>query len=63
MSVIHLPQHYSRYSSLCMSAEASTHAIATYNHRRGRPMLSLAPGCSAFIGIVDPRLRQFSNDR
>lgn len=56
------PAFSSWWSNACASAESSTHAIATYNHRRGRPMLSLSPGCSAFIGIVDPRLRQFSND-
>lgn len=35
---------------------------ADYNARRGKPMLKLSPGASAMVSVVDPRLRQFSNN-
>ncbi len=49
--------------SICNSSSAVVDpSDADYNARRGKPILKLSPGASAMVSIVDPRLRQFSNN-
>ncbi len=49
--------------SICNSTSAVVDpSDADYNARRGKPILKLSPGASAMVSIVDPRLRQFSNN-
>lgn len=48
-------------SGLCFGLNNSLDAVAKYNTTMGRNRLNLSKGASAFINIIDPRLRRFCN--